>query len=49
MSIIYYVDEQNFFKDNNIGFYGLNNLIEEYVANCPVCVQIGKTIHRKIQ
>ena len=39
-----YVDVQQFFKDNNIGFYGLNKLIEEYVANYPVCDQMAKTI-----
>ena len=41
-----YKDVQKKFIDNNIGFYGLNSLIEEYVSNCPVCVQNSKTVHR---
>lgn len=41
-----YRDVQDLFKKNNIGFYGLNNLIEEYVSNCPVCIQSSRTIHR---
>jgi len=32
--------------DHKIGFYGITNLIEDYVSNCPVCVQTTKIIHR---
>jgi hypothetical protein len=41
-----YKDVQDLFKQNNIGYYGLNSLIEEYVSNCPVCVQSSRTVHR---
>ena len=41
-----YKDVQDLFKQNNIGYYGLNSLIEEYVNNCPVCFQSSRTIHR---
>ena len=41
-----YKDVQELFKQNNIGYYGLNSLIEEYISNCPVCVQSSRTIHR---
>ena len=34
------------FKEKDIGYYGLNSLIEQYVGNCPVCVQTSKTQHR---
>ena len=44
-----YKDVQDLFKQNKIGFYGLNSLIEEYVSNCPVCVQSSRTIHRTDQ
>ena len=39
-------DVQELFKQNNIEYYGLNSLIEEYISNCPVCVQSSRTIHR---
>ncbi len=29
-----------------IGFYGIDSIFEEYVNNCPVCVQSSRTIHR---
>ena len=35
-------DVQDLFKINNIGFYGLNNYIEDYVCNCHACVQSSK-------
>ena len=41
-----YKDVQDLFKQNNIGYYGLISLIEEYVNNCPVYVQSSRTIHR---
>ena len=37
---------QNNLKEKGIGYYGLNSLIEEYVGNCPVCVQTSRTQHR---
>lgn len=27
-------------------FYGSNSIIEDYVSNCPICVQTSRTIHR---
>ena len=41
-----YIDVQDSFKRNNIGFYGINEIIEEYISNCPVCAHSCKTIHR---
>ena len=41
-----YIDVQDKFFGNNIGFYGLNSVIEEYANNCPACVQNSKTFHR---
>ena len=35
------------FKNNNMNFYGLQTIIQEYVKSCPVCVQNMKTVHRK--
>ena len=48
MQIIYYIykDVKDSFKNNKIGFYGINEIIEEYIPNCPVCAQNCKTIHR---
>ena len=42
-----YKEVQNKFKQNKIGYYGINSLIEEYISNCTVCVQSSRTIHRK--
>ena len=36
----------NMFLNNKIGFYGLNVIIEEYISNCPACVQSSWTMHR---
>ena len=41
-----YKEVQDQFKENNIGFYGINSIIEDYVSNCPICVQTSRTIHR---
>ena len=41
-----YKDVQDLFKQNKIGYYGLNSLIEEYVSNCPEYVQSSRTVHR---
>ena len=30
----------------NIEYYGLNSLFEEYISNCPLCIQSSRTIHR---
>ena len=40
-----YQEVQDSFKKNNIGFY-VNEIIEEYITNCPVCAQSCKKIHR---
>ena len=37
---------QELFLKERIGFYGINELIEEYVSNCPVCCQSSRTLHR---
>ena len=39
-------DTIHFFDINKIGFYGLNTIINDYISNCPVCVQYSKTVHR---
>ena len=39
-------DTNHFFDINKIGFYGLNIIINDYISNCPVCVQYSKTVHR---
>ena len=36
----------NMFQNHKIGFYGLNVIIEEYISNCPACVQTARTMHR---
>ena len=30
----------------NIEYYGFNSLFEEYISNCPLCIQSSRTIHR---
>ena len=39
-------DVQELFKQNNIEYYLLNSLFEEYISNCPLRVQSSRTIHR---
>ena len=36
----------NIFYKNKIGFFGITKIIEDYVSNCPICVQTMRTVHR---
>lgn len=38
---------QDSFKKAKIDFYGINEIIEEYVSNCPICAQSSKTLNRQ--
>lgn len=38
---------QNSFKKAKIDFYGINEIIEEYVSNCQICAQSSKTLNRQ--
>ena len=44
-----YEEVQDQFKENNIGFYGINSIIEDYVSNCPICVQTSKPLELYIE
>lgn len=35
------------FKKDKINFYGLQTAIQDYIANCLVCVQNKRTSHRE--
>jgi hypothetical protein len=41
-----YKDLKALFYQNKIGYIGMDLVLEEYVNNCPVCVQTSKTEHR---
>ena len=41
-----YKDLKALFYQNKIGYIGMDLVLEEYVNNCPVCVQTSKTDHR---
>ena len=43
-----YKDIQDYFKQNNIGYYRLNSLIEEYVCNCPVWFKVAEPLIEQI-
>jgi hypothetical protein len=42
-----YKDTMHFFKSNKIRYYGIEQIIIDYIANCPVCVQSSRIIHRE--
>lgn len=42
-----YKELKYLFNKNNIGFIGIDNIIENYVSSCPVCCQSSKDIKRK--
>ena len=35
------------FNENKIGYIGIDNIIQDYVNNCPACIQISRSIHRE--
>ena len=35
------------FNKSKIGYIGIDNIIKDYVNNCPACIQITRTIHRE--
>lgn len=35
------------FNENKIGYIGIDNIIQDYVSNCPVCIQISRSILRE--
>ena len=41
-----YKELRELFTKNNIGYIGIDNLLEGYVSNCPVCCQTARTLHR---
>ena len=41
-----YKELKAIFYKATIGFLGLDTIIQEYIKNCPICVQTGRTIHR---
>ena len=42
-----YKELKNLFYQNNIGFIGMDQLLEEYVRNCPLCCQTSRDLIRK--
>ena len=41
----YKILKEMFYK-NKIGFLGLDTILQDYIKNCPVCAQVGRTVHR---
>ena len=41
-----YKELKNYFYADKICFKGLDYLVQEYINNCPVCVQTSLTIYR---
>ena len=42
-----YKELKNLFNKNKIGFIGIDELLEEYVRNCPICCLTSRNLKRK--